>query len=320
LPRNATASSSTYAQHLWILKDIVAVDNPNLWNVIMPIHENWYYWFDLQINESYEQVTRVNFDIKWSWGFRWIDTPEWVFMISKTWIWHVQEPWREINVVRILWQDFWDTVDASNADLAYDNNKDMLLATVDTTWNWVNDTIIWRAKIEVIDERWEALAWWAVWKYDLWSNIVLMPDGLKMYWGDDNGSVYQLFAWTDDAGSNITSNFEQEIRLWGVNQLHDLEQLIMKWFFSNGWDVDINIDIYWKDWTKTSNKKQLTVTMPWAWNSIETRIFKEVKIPNLQRIIIRMVSADQKAHKFTYIQLATQSKGLNTKSQNLTTV
>jgi hypothetical protein len=286
----------------------------------MPIHDNGYYWFDLQTNEAYEQITRVNFDIKWNWGFRWIDTPEWVFMINKTWCWHIQEAWREVNVFRLLWQDFWDTVDASNADLVYDNNKDMLLATVDTTWNWVNDTVIWRAKIEVINERWEALAWWALWKYDLWSNTVLMADWLKTFWGDNDWSVYQLFSWTTDDWSDITSNFEQEIRLWSVNELHDLEQLIMKWFFSSWWDVDLDIDIYEDDGTKTSNKKQLTITMPWAWNSVETRIFKEVKIPNLQRIIIRLTSADQKAHKITYIQLATQSKGLNTKSQNLTTV
>jgi len=313
----ATASKSTYASHLWTLKDIVSVDNPNLWNVIMPIHENGYYWFDLQINEALEQVTRVNFDVKWNWGFRGIDTPEWVFIINKTWIWHVQEPWREKNVIRILWQEFWDTVDASNADLMYDNNKDMLLATVDTDWDWVNDTVIWRSQIEVINEQGEAIAGWATWKYNLWENTVLMLDWLKVYWGDNDWSVYQLFSWTDDNWSDITANFEQEMNLSWVNNLFELTSVLLKWFTSNGWSITVDIDIYEKDMTKTVDKKTLTVTMPASWDNQEMRMFENVSIDELQRIIVRIESTDQKSHKFTYIQLETISKWQNIKTQNL---
>ena len=105
-----------------------------------------------------------------------------------------------------------------------------------------------------------------------------------------------------------------------MNQLHDLEQFIGKGFFSNWGDVDIDMDVYEKDWTKTTDRKQMTITMPWAWNSVETSMFKDVDVPNIWRVIIRITSADKKAHKFTFIQLATTSKWPNTTSLNLTDV
>ena len=313
---DANDPSKTTARHLWDLRDIVAVENPNLGNVVMPIHDNGYYWFDLQINESLEQVTRVNFDKKGNWGNRGINTPEGVFFVNNQWLWKITTPWAEENVWELLWTAFWESVDSSVADMEYDKLNNRLLISVDTDWDWVNDTVIWRNQITTISERGETLEWWALGKYDLWENAVLMRDGSSFFGWDDDWKIYQLFTGTTDNASDISSVFEQELRLWGVNNLHDLSQLIAKWFFSFWWDVDIFLDTYELNGDKATARVTKAITMPASWNSIETRVFKDIEVPRIQRVILRIESADSVAHKLTYLQLWSTPLWQNNSAQN----
>lgn len=265
-----------------------------------------------------------------------IETSKGSFYVNESGLWFIplgadlRSANPELNPSRIFGQDFIDNLNFTEADLVYDNIKNVVYVTCRQNSEH-NNLILW---YNINNKSFGKITGWTINRF--------MKIGKDIYGADSVlTQVFKLFDGSDDNGLSIFTEWEKELNLGGINDLFTLVRSAVKGFISLGSDITLSFDIYDKFGVKTRNFKQYSITSAGivsslsgfngadfndsgfatdndTSNDLETRSSVRTPVREFSRIIARINSDDKFPHSFNWMEFETAFKKHNTTSNFLT--
>lgn len=188
-------------------------------------------------------------------GFRGaVTTPKGVFYVNEGGLWQLislgqtNVPYSEnlVEASLLLGPEFLEDVNFSNADIAYDLKRHLVLVTCADDSSTNNLVIAYN-----VDLKNHVF-------FTGWNFSRLMADGEDVYGASaSTTTVYTLFSGFDDAGTGIYHEYEQEIQINSPDRLSNILRMVMQCEVSTSSDINIRFDIFDRDGNRANNKKVL---------------------------------------------------------------
>jgi len=277
--------------NLWELKDLWILNSE-----VVGLFENWKKAFHIEINTVEEswvaiQVQKiVSRERQDYWGERNpLLTQDWLFYTNESWVWQMLAMWtdvtwgpQETNISEDLGQDLVDSIDWTNCDIVNDIKKRNILVTCWLKATGYNDLIL----VYNLKNR-----SWA--KYKGWNIERFLKDWESIYWTSSTETkVYELFEWTDDDWTLISTEFKFEVPL-NLKTIFTLEDFLIKGEFV--WDeFTVIFDTYDNKWVLSTWVKRLYADLQ------EVNNFSTL-LTSLTRLIVTIKCTTTDQHKITYL-------------------
>ena len=170
-----------------------------------------------------------------------INTPKGIFYINERGVWHIRGVQSttegngkdESRISKVLGENFFDDVDTTNADIAYELSRELLLVTVAKASSVNNLILIYNTNT-------------GVWSTRRGVNISrFMIRGERVFGMDARAVIqYELFTGSDDSGRKIACEYRQELNINSLTSLSTLQKIFMQGNLSTDSDIQVHIDIY----------------------------------------------------------------------------
>lgn len=220
----------------------------------------------------------------------------------------------------LLGTNYFDDVDLANADIAYEAKMNMILLTCAKDSNTNNEVITYNLENKAIT------------RFSGWNINRFLNENQTLYGASSQETkVWQLFKGYDDDGTDVWTEYYQELK---TGDLYTRQSLLHQWvqgFLSLDTALEISFDVYdtkgvfkykkiQREWTvqSGSNLSDDYGVASWgtaSWggdvdlaNMVECFDGGSARIGNYQRIRLRITGHDQVPHAITWVSLETKSK------------
>ncbi len=157
---------------------------------------------------------------------------------------------QEMEETQLLGNNYFQDVDFSNASIAYDPTRKLILVACakDSATN---------NRILVYNVEFKAITFFTGWNISRFADI----NG-EIYAGSAQSTkLYKIFEGNSDDGAEIWTEFYQEVRLGELATRQMLKEFYIQGFLSSSSNIEVSFDIYNKDGNFVQNK---TV---WNWTA-----------------------------------------------------
>lgn len=230
---------------------------------------------------------------------------------------------RQQKVVSVLLNDsYFENVDMSKVDIAYDEEQKLVLMTYAQDSGVENRVIAYKTSEEIE----------AIFEIDGWNISRFSRYDQKIYAASSiDGKLFQCFEGWDDDGLSIGVEYAQELPLKSLASSHSLKRFWEKGFLSEDTEVIINFDIYDKEgapineiqkfkWTpqRNDNFSDGWGTARWGESSwggdydlstmVESFNGCNPRIANAQRITVRFTASCLEPHIINWFSAEIEDK------------
>jgi len=259
-----------------------------------------------------------------------ITTPKGIFYLNEGGLWQLVQvgqtdvPYSKQKILTsvLLTDEYFDDVDFSQTDIAWDNSRKLCLVTYAKDSESNNKILGYKDSEEVK----------GLFEIDGWSINRFMTFGDSLYGCSSvNGDVYKCFSGWNDNGLEIGATYTQELPLGSLMNKHRLQNFYSKGFLSDDTEININFDIYDRDgapysgkgvfqWTtqRNDNLQDGWGTASWGQSSwggdydlasmVESFDGCKPRIRNAQRVSVRFTSSNLTPHIINWFSADIETK------------
>jgi len=243
-----------------------------------------------------------------------LTTPKGLFYVNEGGLWQllsvgqsdVVADGQDYLTSRLLGNDYFDGIDLGNTEIMYAQKYNSIFLSVDSGSGYNDKIIGYNLDLQ------------AFFTFSGWNMKELLNVNETFYGMASTGTntIYQLFTGVNDSGANITTSYEQELQVGGLNSRKQLKQVYAHGELNAASSISLDFDIYDIDGIKSTDKLKYT----WAGITGKTEVFAggAERINNFQRIILKISEASKLPHTITYVSLLTREKR-QIRRRNLTT-
>jgi hypothetical protein len=261
-------------------------------------------------------------------GFRGaVNTPKGLFYVNEGGVWNMlsggstNQPYseRDDEVSSIFGKPFFEDIDFSNGDIAYDLDNGLILVTCSQDSS-TNNLILW---YDIGTKAWGKITGWNISRF--------MVSGATIYGGSATTSqIFKLFDGYDDNTAPIRAEYKQEINLKDLTNVKSLESFFIQGQLSPSSTATIYFDTYDQFGVFVQAKKTLTWTTialgssvgfgsaPWGsgWGNLGNASSlvesfassKNCRINSFLRVTIRIIVNDKLPININWFSCTTQVK------------
>jgi len=271
-----------------------------------------------------------------------INTPSGVFYTNETGVFQMTSggqtnvPFSRVQseISLSLGEELIASINFTNADLAFDSKRKLLLVTCARS-STVNNFIL---VYDTNRKAWSTITGWTISRFLVDGELIFGVDA-------SNVKLYQLFNGFSDNGKTIAAEYIQELNVNSLTGLSSLEEVMIQGQLSTNSLIDIKFDTYDRNGSFTSDATSaygLQLSASAQANGIGSGGFgssygvpygasgavvplanstgqERSKIDEFSRIILRLNNSDELAHKINFVTLTVRDKALNWRRNNLRT-
>ena len=262
-----------------------------------------------------------------------INTSKGVFYANENGLWqmvntgetNVPYSEQEGNIsVSLLGRDYFDDIDLDNADMVYDDKRNLLLLTCEDDSDTNNLVIVY----DLERKAFSTIRGWQISRF--------LKDDTKIYGGSsvtfgNEMRVWEIFKTNSDDGTDIWTKYKQELNVGALYTRKNLKEQYFQGRLSPSTSLNVAFDIYDTKgnlvekkkqitWSLTDNEKEVTEYGTGTYGSsayggvdgtdelVEDFAGASAKISNFQRLILHITENSEAPHEINWVSLIVEKE------------